>query len=80
MVPDIKKGAQAAGMEVPIAEFFDVQTADFSPLYSFHSRVDGENHGIVAAAELNGALYVLAKGPKRLLRLTISEAKEALAA
>ena len=54
--------------------------ADFSPLYSFHSRVDGENHGIVAAAELNGALYVLAKGPKRLLRLTISEAKEALAA
>ena len=54
--------------------------ADFSPMYSFHSRVDGENHGIVAAAELNGALYVLAKGPRRLLRLTISEAKEALAA
>jgi len=54
--------------------------ADFSPIYSFHSRVDGENHGIVAAAELNGALYVLAKGPRRLLRLTISEAKEALAA
>jgi hypothetical protein len=54
--------------------------ADFSPIYSFHSRVDGKNHGIVAAAELNGALYVLAKGPRRLLRLTISEAKEALAA
>lgn len=34
MVPDIKKGAQAAGMEVPIAEFFDVQTADFSPLFA----------------------------------------------
>jgi hypothetical protein len=53
---------------------------DFSPLFSFHSRVDGENHGVVAAAELNGALYVLAKGPKRLLRLSISQAKEALAA
>lgn len=54
--------------------------ADFSPMFSFHSRVDGENHGVVAAAELNGVLYVLAKGPKRLLRLSISQAKEALAA
>ena len=54
--------------------------SDFSPMFSFHSRVDGENHGVVAAAELNGALYVLAKGPKRLLRLSISQAKEALAA
>jgi branched-chain amino acid transport system substrate-binding protein len=34
MVPAIKQGAQAAGLEVPIAEFFDVQTADFSPLFS----------------------------------------------
>lgn len=34
MVPDIKKGAQAAGVEVPLAEFFDVQTADFSPLFA----------------------------------------------
>ena len=54
--------------------------ADFSPMFSFHSRVDGENHGVVAAAELNGSLYVLAKGPRRLLRLTLSEAKEGLAA
>jgi hypothetical protein len=54
--------------------------ADFSPMFSFHSRVDGENHGVVATAELNGSLYVLAKGPRRLLRLTLSEAKEALAA
>lgn len=53
---------------------------DFSPMFSFHSRVDGENHGVVAAAELDGALYVLAKGPRRLLRLSIREAKEALAA
>ena len=34
MVPEIKKGAQAAGVEVPLAEFFDVQTADFSPLFA----------------------------------------------
>jgi hypothetical protein len=53
---------------------------DCTPLYSFHSRVDGENHGVVAAAELNGALYVLAKGPRRLLRLQLAEARKALAA
>jgi branched-chain amino acid transport system substrate-binding protein len=34
MVPAIKKGAQDAGIEVPLAEFFDVQTADFSPLFA----------------------------------------------
>src|SRR5580704_10898641 len=34
MVPNIKKGAEAAGLEVPVAEFFDVQTADFSPLFA----------------------------------------------
>jgi hypothetical protein len=53
--------------------------SDFSPLFSFHSRVDGTNHGVVAAVELNGELYVLAKGPGRLLRLSIAKAKEALA-
>ena len=30
--------------------------SDFSPLFSFHSRVDGENHGVTAVAEFNGAL------------------------
>jgi branched-chain amino acid transport system substrate-binding protein len=34
MVPLIKKGAEAAGLEVPLAEFFDVQTADFSPIFA----------------------------------------------
>ena len=53
--------------------------SDFSPLFSFHSRVDGENHGVTAVAERDGALYVLAKGPRRLLRLSLSAAKEALA-
>src|SRR6202023_2379348 len=41
------------------------------PLYALHSRVDGVNHGIVAAVELNGALFALAKGPGRLLRLSL---------
>jgi len=34
MVPMLKKGAVDAGLEVPIAEFFDVQTADFSPIFT----------------------------------------------
>jgi branched-chain amino acid transport system substrate-binding protein len=34
MVPSIKKGAESAGLQVPIAEFFDVQTADFSPIFA----------------------------------------------
>ena len=41
------------------------------PLYSLHSRVDGVNHGVVAAVELGGSLYLIAKGPHRLLRLPI---------
>ena len=42
---------------------------DGLPLYALHSRVDGINHGIVAAVEMNGSLYALAKGPGRLLRM-----------
>jgi branched-chain amino acid transport system substrate-binding protein len=34
MVPAIKKGAEGVGLEVPVAEFFDVQTADFSPIFA----------------------------------------------
>jgi len=43
------------------------------PLYSLHSRVDGIHHGIVAAAEVAGALYLLAKGPGRLLRIALAD-------
>ena len=45
--------------------------ASGKPLYSLHSRFDGVNHGIVAAAERDGALYLIAKGPRRLLRLPV---------
>jgi hypothetical protein len=49
------------------------------PLYSLHSRVDGINHGVVAAAEFEGALYLLAKGPGRLLRLSLADIDKELA-
>jgi len=48
--------------------------------YSLHSRFDGKHHGIVAAVERDGWLYLLAKGPRRLLRLSIAAAQASLAA
>jgi hypothetical protein len=45
---------------------------DGQPLYSLHSRFDGSNHGVVAAIERDGALYLIAKGPRRLLRLPLA--------
>jgi hypothetical protein len=50
------------------------------PLFSLHSRVDGENHGVVAAVECDGALYALAKGPGRLLRLPLENISRELGA
>ncbi len=52
--------------------------ANETPLYALHSRVDGVNHGIVAAAEMDGALYAIAKGPGRLLRLPLKQIEEGL--
>jgi len=43
--------------------------------YSFHSRLDGANHGIVAAVECKGDLIVLSKGSGRLLRLPVAESE-----
>jgi len=48
--------------------------------YSLHSRFDGKHHGIVAAVEHDGWLYLLAKGPRRLLRLSVDAAEASLAA
>jgi len=48
------------------------------PRYSLHSRVDGKNHGVVTAVECAGTLYALAKGSRRLLRLTIADAEREL--
>lgn len=46
--------------------------ADAEPLYSLHSRVDGSNHGIVAAVECGGDLVMIAKGPGRILKLPLA--------
>ncbi len=46
--------------------------AEGTPIYAFHSRVDGINHGIVAAVELGENLYALAKGPGRLLKVSLT--------
>jgi hypothetical protein len=43
------------------------------PRFSLHSRVDGANHGVVAAAEHDDHLYVLAKGPRRVLRVALND-------
>lgn len=41
------------------------------PVSSFQSRLDGKNHGVFAAVECDQALYVLAKGPKRVLKINL---------
>ena len=46
-------------------------SAEGVPLYSLHSRVDGVNHGIVAAVECGDYLYAVAKGPGRLLKISL---------
>lgn len=46
--------------------------AEGAPLYSLHSRVDGVNHGIVAAVEFGGDLVMIAKGPGRVLKLPLA--------
>jgi sugar lactone lactonase YvrE len=48
--------------------------------YSLHSRVDGKNHGVVAAIEIDGALYMLAKGPRRLLRISVQDVERSVQA
>jgi hypothetical protein len=50
------------------------------PLYALHSRVDGVNHGVVAAVEMNGALFAIAKGPGRLLRIPLGTIEKELRA
>jgi sugar lactone lactonase YvrE len=46
--------------------------ADGKPLYSLHSRVDGVNHGVVAAIEVGSDLVLIAKGPGRVLKLPLA--------
>jgi hypothetical protein len=55
-------------------------SANGTPLYALHSRVDGVNHGVTAAVEMNGALFAIAKGPGRLLRVPLGTIEEELRA
>jgi hypothetical protein len=54
--------------------------ADGIPLYAAHSRVDGVNHGVAAAVEMEGSLYAIAKGPGRLLRAPLAMIEQELRA
>ncbi len=53
-------------------------TAEGMVRYSLHSRFDGKHHGVVAAIECQGDLFVLAKGCGRILRLSIAAAQRSL--
>ena len=46
--------------------------------YSLHSRVDGKNHGIVAAVECQGTLFALAKGPRRIVSVPVADVERRL--
>ena len=46
--------------------------------YSLHSRFDGKHHGVVAAVECAGDLFVLAKGCRKILRLSVAGAERSL--
>jgi sugar lactone lactonase YvrE len=46
--------------------------------YSLHSRFDGKHHGVVAAVECGGDLFVLAKGCRKILRLSVADAERSL--
>jgi hypothetical protein len=53
-------------------------TPEGMPSYSLHSRVDGTHHGIVAAVECGGELFVLAKGCRKILRLSVAAVEREL--
>lgn len=46
--------------------------------YSLHSRFDGKHHGVVAAVECAGELFVLAKGCRKILRLPLADVEPSL--
>jgi len=43
--------------------------AEMRPLHSFHSRADGNRHGICSVVEHDGSLYVASKGGGCVLSL-----------
>ncbi len=55
-------------------------TPEGVPRYSLHSRFDGKHHGVVAGVECMGDLFLLAKGCRRILRLSVAAAERSLQA
>jgi hypothetical protein len=46
--------------------------------YGLHSRFDGKHHGVVAAVQCDDDLFVLAKGCRRVLRLSVAGVERSL--
>ncbi|MBN9582881.1 MAG: ABC transporter substrate-binding protein [Afipia sp.] len=57
LVPILKKGAIAGGVEVPMAEFFDTSTSDFSPLFA-KVKASGAQYLIVILSHASSDVFV----------------------
>lgn len=57
LVPFLKKGVVDAGYQVPMAEFFDVGTSDFSPLFS-KARSSGAEYLVVILSHASSDVFV----------------------
>jgi branched-chain amino acid transport system substrate-binding protein len=57
LVPILKKGAIASGVEVPMAEFFDTSTSDFSPLFA-KVKASGAEYLIVILSHASSDIFV----------------------
>jgi branched-chain amino acid transport system substrate-binding protein len=57
LVPILKKGAVDGGTEVPMAEFFDTSTSDFSPLFA-KVKASGAQYLIVILSHASSDIFV----------------------
>ena len=57
LVPILKKGAIDGGTEVPMAEFFDTSTSDFSPLFA-KVKASGAQYLIVILSHASSDIFV----------------------
>jgi branched-chain amino acid transport system substrate-binding protein len=57
LVPILKKGAIESGVEVPMAEFFDTSTSDFSPLFA-KVKASGAEYLIVILSHASSDIFV----------------------
>ena len=57
LVPVLKSGARDGGVDVPLTELFDVQTSDFSPLFS-KVRASGAQYLVVLLSHASSDVFV----------------------